>query len=234
MIRQAGFTPLPEITFNVKGSYMTKNTLAFLDVVASNHWKRPVYFNFTSLHSLDLELEEHVIQEGQVYRLAPIEQPGEEPVVDTQLTYRNLIERADYTNLADAHVYFNTEDYQARMIAPVRMSVNALVITLLRQGDRDRAAKVLQVALDKLYPPHLDPGYAGLQAADLLQAVGKTDSARTLCVSLFNFQYNRVQASLREHRAVDQLDRYLAYQSAELLHQLGQEEYKARLENLGV
>jgi hypothetical protein len=213
---------------------MTRNTLAFLDVVASNHWRRPVYFNFTSLHSLDVELEGHVIQEGQVYRLAPIEQAGDEPVVDTELAYRNLIERADYTNLADANVYFNTEDYQARMIAPVRMSVNTLAITLLRQGNGDRAQDVLQVALDKLYPPHLDPGYAGLQAADLLQAVGKTDSARALCTSLFNFQYDRVQASLREHRVVDQLDRYLAHQSAELLHELGQEEYKARLANLGV
>jgi hypothetical protein len=234
IVRQAGYTPLPEITFNVKGSYMTKNTLAFLDVVASNHWKRPVYFNFTSLHSLDLELEGHVIQEGQVYRLAPIEQAGDEPVVDTALSYRNLIERADYTNLADAHVYFNTEDYQARMIAPVRMSVNTLAITLLRQGNGARAGDILQAALDKLYPPHLDPGYAGLQAADLLQAVGKTDSARALCASLFNFQYDRVRASLREHRAVDQLDRYLAHQSAELLHQLGHEEYKSRLANLGV
>lgn len=234
MMHQAGYTPLPAVTFKVKGSYMTKNTLAFLDVVASNHWKRPVYFNFTSLHSLDLELTEHVIQEGQVYRLAPIEQAGEEPVVDTQLAYRNLIERADYTNLADANVYFNTEDYQARMIAPVRMSVNALAITLLRQGDRDRANNVLQAALDRLYPAHLDPGYAGLQAADLLQAVGEPDSARMLCASLFNYQYARVQASLREHREVDPLDRYLAYQSAELLHQLGQEEYKVRLTELGV
>lgn len=234
IIHQAGYTPLPEVTLKVKGSYMTKNTLAFLDVVASNHWKRPVYFNFTSLHSLDLELTGHVIQEGQVYRLAPIEQAGEEPVVDTQLAYRNLIERADYSNLADANVYFNTEDYQARMIAPVRMSVNTLAMTLLQQGDRARAGDVLQAAVNKLYPAHLDPGYAGLQAADLLQAVGKTHSARALCASLFNFQYDRVQTSLREHRDVDPLERYLAYQSAELLHQLGQEEYKARLAALGV
>jgi hypothetical protein len=234
MIHRAGYKPLPEVIFKAKGSYLTKNTLAFLDVVASNHWKRPVYFNFTSLHSLDLELEGHVIQEGQVYRLAPIEHTGEEPAVDTQLAYRNLIERADYSNLADAGVYFNTEDYQARMIAPVRMSVNSLAVTLLRKGDREQASEVLQAALDKLYPAHLDPGYAGLQAADLLQAVGKADAARALCARLFDFQYDRVQVSLREHRDVDQLERYLAYQSAELLSQLGEEGYKVRLAALGV
>jgi hypothetical protein len=55
--------PDREVVFKLKGNYLYKGRLAMLDLIASNHWTRPVYFNFTSLHTADLELNAHVVQE---------------------------------------------------------------------------------------------------------------------------------------------------------------------------
>ena len=79
-----------EIALSVKGSYLPKNALALIDLVISNEWQRPVYFNFTSYNQIDLNIAPYLVQEGLVYRLMPYENQSKDVEPDTDLMYREF------------------------------------------------------------------------------------------------------------------------------------------------
>lgn len=223
----------PEITLKLNGSYLQKNALAFIDVLASNDWKRPIYFNYTSLNTVGLDLNSYVIQEGNIYRMSPIENKEGYISVDTELSYRNLIEKADYTNLLDEEINFNYEDYHARMITPVRESFNALAVAFLREGNSTMATNVLVQAVEHLYPQHLRPSYTNLQAAEILLSLDKKDLAKSLCTSLFDFHYNQLQEDSKNEKEINRMDLYLVEQSAEILQRMGEKKYLSKIDDLG-
>ncbi len=221
-----------EITLHIKGSYLQKNALAFLDILASNDWDRPIYFNFTSLNTIDLDLSGYVIQEGSLYRLTPIKNNDNIIPVDTEISRTNLLEKADYSNLSVDGIYFNYEDYHARMISPVRESFNTLAVAYLNEGDRASAEEVLMFAIEHLYASHLRPSFSNLQAAEILLSLNKKDLAQSLCVSLFDFHYQQLQAKVKAQEEPDRLDFYLANQSAGLLSRIGDEKYLSKMDKL--
>ena len=218
----------------VQGNFLQKNGLAMLDIVVSNNWKRPVYFNFTSLNTAGLDLEPYVVQEGNVYRLTPFENPKKGISIDLELTAKNLIEKSDYSNLADPNVYFNYEDYYARMITPVRQSFNSLAEAYIGSGQPDKAEKVLLFAVDKLYIKHLEPSYTNLEAADMLSSLGREDLAKILCSSAFDFYFEQLQVAATENAQLNRLDLFLAERSAEILSRLGDTNYLTKMDDLSV
>ncbi|HMG89659.1 MAG TPA: DUF2723 domain-containing protein [Chryseolinea sp.] len=228
-------TPKPmQMALRVNGNYLQKNGLALLDVVASNHWKRPVYFNFTSLNTAGFDLDPYVIQEGNVYRLTPFENPKKGITIDLDLTAKNLIENADYSNLSVPGVYFNYEDYYQRMITPVRQSFNTLAEAYIGSGKPEMAEKVLLFAVENLYKKHLDPSYTNLEAADLLSSLGRQDVAKPLCASLFDFHFEQLQAAAKSNGPMNRLDMFLVERSAELLNKLGDTKYLTKIDALGL
>ncbi|HSU27786.1 MAG TPA: DUF2723 domain-containing protein, partial [Chitinophagaceae bacterium] len=60
---------VPEIRFEIPKSYMQRNDLAILNIIASNNWKRPIYF--TSPFS-ELGFGEYLRKDGLSYRLIPV------------------------------------------------------------------------------------------------------------------------------------------------------------------
>lgn len=222
------------IVVNVTGSYLGKNALAMLDLLASNGWARPIYFNFTSMNTLGLDLHTHLVQEGPVYRLSPGKHGGTDPVVDTKLSWQNLIEKADYSNLSDPDVLFNYEDYHSRILVPIRQSFNTLARAFLQRGDSAMAAKVLAEAIGKLYPDHLRPSYTNLEAAEILLAVDKPRMAEVLARHAFDYYYNNVKQLADDGRQPDRLDTYLLHGSAELLAAMGHREFEDKVAKNGL
>ena len=222
-----------EISFHVNGNYLQKNALAILDLLVSNGWTRPIYFNYTSLNTAGMMLDNHVVQEGNVYRLAPLESKNGQISIDRDLMYQNLIEKADYSNLLKKGVYYNYEDYHARMITPVRQSLNQLAIEYLKAGEMETADKVMQFALDKLYPDHLIPSYTNLQAADILFTLNRNDAAATLCTQAFDYAYEHLVYARSAGRAPENLDVFLAENAAEILSKIGDDQYVQKLKLIG-
>jgi len=219
-----------ELTLTVTADYLPKNALAFLDILISNQWSRPIYFNFTSLNTFDLDLRPYMVQEGQLYHLLPIHPQREGIAINTALMYKNLVEQADYSNLADASVYFNYEDYQLRMIIPLQQTLNTLAEAFYEEGDPAMAEKVLVTAVDKLYHDHFTPSVTNLQAAHMLMALDKNELTFKLSQHVFQFYYNHAQ----QHATVNsyETDSYLLRRSAALLSQLGYEEYQKQADAL--
>ena len=223
-----------DVMLNVTSSYLSKNMLAILDLIVSNGWMRPIYFNFTSLNSLGVDLSLYVIQEGVLFRLRPSRNTRDDIAVDTSLSYRNLVEAADYSNLSDSAVYFSYEDHFLRMIVPLRHSFNDLAGAFLGEGNSKKALDVMQKALADLYPDHLPPSYTNVHAAEILLALNEKELAGSLSKHLFEYHFHHArQHKARRHNLSD-LERYLLRRSAELLAMTGNKTYLEKLSGLGI
>ncbi|MBL0743134.1 glycosyltransferase family 117 protein [Chryseolinea lacunae] len=223
----------PGIQLKLTENYMQKNVLALLDLIVSNGWERPLYFNFTSLNTLGLDVKPYVVQEGSLFRLQPKPASGKAIAVDKDLCYKNLIEDADYSNLANPDVYFNYEDFQARMVVPIRQTFNTLAEAYFMEGDTTRAGKVLQLAVGKLYPDHLLPSYTNLQAAEMLTALGRDAQAQRLAASLFQYAYDEVQEDRRTGKR-NELNLFLLSKSSDMMKDMGKADYAEKLRALGM
>jgi hypothetical protein len=222
-----------ELSIQVTENYLEKNALAILDLIASNEWKRPLYFNFTSMNTMSIDLKPYLIQEGLVYRLRT-DRAEKGPAVNTELTYKILIESANFSNLADARVNFNYEDYQARMIGPLRQSFNALADAYLNEGNAAMAEKVLIASVEKLHYAHLPPSYTDLYTADMLMTLGKEDLAKSLTVPVFDYYYAQVKSRITQKQFPDNFELYMLRQSTALLSNLGETGYVNKFDALGL
>jgi hypothetical protein len=223
-----------EMHIPVEGNFLEKNALAILDLIVSNDWNRPLYFNFTSMNTMGLELKPYLVQEGLLYRLTATRHEGTDPGMDKAITFKKLITEADYSNLANEKVNFNYEDYLARMITPMRQSFNALAAAYLEDGDAAMAEKVLNEAVNKLYPTHLQPSYASLYTANLLAATGKKELAQRLTKAAFQYYYMQIEHDKKDHKYISNYDAYVVRQSAELLAELGEDQYVEQVKALGL
>jgi hypothetical protein len=221
-----------QLILKVDGNYLQKNALAIIDLIVSNGFQRPLYFNFTSINGLGLDINPYLVSEGPVYRLTAQKNPDSELRVDTETTYNNLITRADYTNLADPAVFFNFEDYHARIVNPVRQSFNSLALEFLKEGQVGKAKDVLSYAVDHLYHSHLRPSYMNLQAAQLLISTGDSLAAEKIAAQLFNYSFDQISASLQSGKTPKELDVLFAENAAELLDRAEKPSYHQKLATL--
>ena len=228
----SGFSP--DMILKVTSNHLSKNMLAIMDLIVSNGWTRPVYFNFTSLNSIDVDLSAYVIQEGALFRLRQEKNTADDVAVDTSLSYRNLVESADYSNLSDPSVYFSYEDHFARMIVPLRHAFNDLAAAFLREGNGTKAMEVMQKAVDDLYPQHLPPSYTNVHAAEILLALNEKDLAMSLSEHLFEYYYDRAKDQKDGRQHPSNLEQYLLRRSAELLAMTGNKTYLEKLSGLGI
>ena len=132
-----GDSIVSEIKIDVTRNFLQKNDLAVLSMIAANHWKRPIYF--TSTQELKaLGLDKYVRLEGLSYRLVPVENSG----VETDIAYKNVMEKFRYGNAKVPGVYYDEEN--RRHINSIRLAHATLAKYLVAQGDKDSAKKVLE------------------------------------------------------------------------------------------
>jgi len=131
-----GDTVVSTLLLDIKKSYLFKNDLAVLALIAANKWDRPIYF--TSLQEIDdLGLAPYVRMEGLTYRLVPVANNN----VDNDKSYRNVMDKFAYGNAVTKGVYFDEEN--RRHINSLRATHAILAMNLVDAGKLDSARKIL-------------------------------------------------------------------------------------------
>ncbi|MGB8193230.1 MAG: DUF2723 domain-containing protein [Chitinophagaceae bacterium] len=134
---QPGDSVVTSLLLDIKKTYLFKNDLAVLALIAANKWDRPIYF--TSLQEIDeLGLAPYVRMEGLSYRLVPVANQE----VNSDKSYRNIMEKFGYGNAALKGVYFDEEN--RRHLNSIRASHAILAMNLVDEGKLDSAKKILQ------------------------------------------------------------------------------------------
>jgi tetratricopeptide (TPR) repeat protein len=131
-------------------SYITKNDLLVLDLVANNTWERPIYFAVTTGDEAYVGLKKYFQLEGLAYRLVPVQQTEDEEAVggrvNTEVMYDNIMNKFLWGGMDKAGV--NLDENCMRMAGNLRMQMGILAGALIQEGKSKKAKAVLDKCLE--------------------------------------------------------------------------------------
>ncbi len=141
-----------QVRFTVAENVVYKNSIAQLDMFATNNWERPIYYSNTVSNDNFLGLEGAFVQEGLAYRIAPINAPGSSVLgmVDTEKMYQKLVTEFLWGGIDDPDIYL--DENNLRMTIKYRYSYATLAKAFSDEGNNEKAIEVLDYCMAHM--PH--------------------------------------------------------------------------------
>jgi hypothetical protein len=185
-----------EMTLTIKGQALYKNRLIMLDILNENNWKRPMYFTGGNFDDEEfLWLKDYLELDGMCYKIVPVKTPlkkGGSPldmgIIDSEKMYKNVM-KWDWGNSGSTNMLYDIET--RRNSLTYRSNLARLVETLINEGKKEKAEKVIDLAMTKMpieyfgYYTFVEPFAQGYYE------VGKKDKAqKTLKVLIEKYQEN--------------------------------------------
>jgi hypothetical protein len=173
-------------------SYIPKDEMMILDLIANNKWERPIYFAMTIGNEKYLGLKNYFQVEGFAYRFVPIKsEPSPDRInfgyVASDIMYNNLMKKFKWGNMNDPKVYL--DENNVRMMTNLRNSFNRLASQLLLENKKDSAKAVLdrcaEIIPDKVVPLE----YFSLEIADTYLRMNERSKGSDIINMAFN-QYD--------------------------------------------
>jgi hypothetical protein len=132
-------------------NYLMKNDIMIIDLLANNHWKRPVYFATTVGSENFLNMDDYFQLEGLAYRLVPVKAVKRDEFrgsVSTDIMYGNVMDKFLWGNMKDPRVYL--DENNLRMTTNMRLNTIRLTEALLNEGKKDSAKAVLDKSVEEM------------------------------------------------------------------------------------
>ncbi len=162
--------------WKMKGRYLTKGDLVLMDLIDSGNWERPVYLNNTSLNTINIDLNSYVIQEGDTFKLLPLENPNpDSPLVDTDKMYNRMMNQFAWRELDNPDSYYS--DQYRSFVQNQRTNFNILAEELINEGKTEQARNSLTKSLEVMPDQSIRYDVASVQSVGLLLALGETGKA---------------------------------------------------------
>lgn len=186
-----------QVRFSVSDQVLYKNMLTVLDLLATNDWKRPIYYSTTVSTENYLNLEDYFLREGLALRVAPVKYTNDNylGMVDTDDMYKKLMDEFDWGGLDTPGIYM--DENNLRMTIHYRYAFSVLAGALTDEGKLEEAKEVLDRCMERM-PEENVPYNAGI--TPIIQGyfgVGDTATA--------NFMVGKY-----ENKLESELDYYLA------------------------
>lgn len=121
-------------------NYLTLDQLTILNVIAANEWKRPICF--TSPYG-ELGFAQYLRQEGMVYHLTPVQQPGAR-TMEVNRTDSLLRTVFRFGNANTPGVYFDEEN--RRHLLNIREVYAQAALSMAEAGRKQEAVNLLEKA----------------------------------------------------------------------------------------
>jgi len=131
---------LTSLDFSLPRNALMKNESAVLNIIASNNWKRPIYFTNAGA---ELGFDQYLRRDGLSYRLAPVKNSR----VNTNWMLDKLTNKFAFGNADKPGVYFDEEN--RRHLGGIRSAYAELAIDLSAKNRKEEARAVLNKA-DKM------------------------------------------------------------------------------------
>ena len=223
-----------QMKIKLKGNVLEKKDLAFLDVLATNNWERPIYLNNTSLSQLNLDLRDYVVQEGNAYRVLPVKnnRKDRENLVNTASSYEKMINQFGYRGLDNPKLYF-TEDYKG-FVQNHRGSLNSLAEALMDEGDLEKAKQVLHFSLEKIADSAVRYDITTVSTVDLLFRAGEKEKALEIAKTIGQRSEEMADYEIRKYGSISLEIRRSLYVLGELqniLYENGETEQAKKFED---
>lgn len=193
----------PQMNLQIKGQYVTKGTLMLIDLIVSNNWDRPIYFNNTSLSTIGINVADHVVMEGMTYRLLPVRKPDyvRDELVNTDIAYQNYMEKFSFRGMDNPDAYYD-EEYR-RFTSNHRSSLNSIVMALLDENKMEEAATLLNYGLKTIPNEAVPYDLSSGQSVPLFFEVGEDEKALDIIDKISKKSLDMIEFYTREDRGYD-------------------------------
>ena len=161
-----------------------KKNLVILDMIATNNWKRPIYFSSTVAPSDYMNLQPYFQLEGMAYRLLPLKDPnydprsGDEGYVEKSLTEQRLLKDFSYRGLQNPHIFY--DENNLRFPANYRDKFARLANAYMAEGNVAKAKEIANKCLSLMPDNTIPYDYYSPQLVPALVAGGEKKKADQL------------------------------------------------------
>ncbi|RTY90049.1 DUF2723 domain-containing protein [Flavobacterium sp. GT3R68] len=192
---------VPYIDVDIKGKALYKNRVMMLDLVANNNWKRPIYFTGGSFGDDDyLWMKDYLQLDGLVYKLVPIkttltkdQSQLDMGKIDSDKMY-DIVMKWDWGNGDSPTIYHDPETRKNSI--SYRTNMARLMEQLVNEGKKEKAKKIIDLAMAKMPLEHYDYYTMVEPFAGGYYAIGEKQKARQLLTQLMT----KYQENLKYYR----------------------------------
>jgi hypothetical protein len=119
-----------------------------LDIIATNKWKRPIYFSAISSVKDYFNVDNYCMVEGWVYKFMPVKADPEDYIpglggVDALNSYDILMHKSAWGNVNDPHVYIDPET-RNNAYRP-KTNILRTAQTLIRMGEKKKGLELMDL-----------------------------------------------------------------------------------------
>ncbi|MEE4196511.1 MAG: DUF2723 domain-containing protein [Bacteroidales bacterium] len=146
-----------EMQWNIGNSYLYKDGLMLLDLLATNNWERPIYWAMTVTSSKYFNLQKYFKLDGLTYQLVPVEAESERfyvGEVDADLMYDHVMNTFKWGGIGERNLYL--DENNIRMFSNMRSNFGRLAEKLIGEGKKDSSLMVLDRCME-LFPEDVIP-----------------------------------------------------------------------------
>lgn len=157
--------------------YVGKNSLMVLDILATNQWKRPVYYAVTVPTENYINMEDHFQVEGLAYRIVPVKNSADDIQgrVATDIMYDNMMNKFRWGGVDKPGIWM--DQTIQRMCYNYRNNFTRLAGELIEMGDKERAIKALEKSWEVLPKENVPHNIYSISYAEMMWKVGINDKA---------------------------------------------------------
>lgn len=176
---------VPEVKWEIDRSYVLKNDMMILDLLAHNNWDRPVYFAITTGNDSYIGLENYFQLEGLAYHLIPVpaeEGDGQTGRVNTDIMYDNLMHKFNWGGMDKSKIYMNENN--RRMCMNIRNNFARLAEAFIKEGKKDKAIEVLDKCVEVIPERNVPYDFFMLPVSEAYYKAGAADKANAIVEKL--------------------------------------------------
>jgi len=181
---------IDSIEWGFDQSYLYKDGLMLLDLLATNNWERPIYWASTVTSSKYFNLGKYFKVDGLTYQLVPFvaeDARGYTGEVDSEVLYNNIMHKFRWGGIEENDIYF--DENNIRMFSNLRSSFGRLAEKLTDEGKTDSALVVLDRCME-LFPDNKIPfNNTLLSVISAYYHAGGIEKADSLVKELTNKMY---------------------------------------------
>lgn len=152
---------VPALQFTLQTNILFKNDLMVLNIIAANHWKRPIYFT-SPFPGNQLGLNAYLHNEGMVYRLVPIQKASQPAMADVDTLYAPsiyevMLRKFGFGGAQRPGTYF--DETNRGMLLNIRNAFSKEAQALAFTGKKDSAGQILHTLSQNMLPENFPYGY---------------------------------------------------------------------------
>lgn len=175
------------LQLTIKDAYLRMDRLVLFDILASNNWERPVYFASVQEPS-DLGIAQYLQLDGYAYKLVPYKKTQTDflniGLIDSCSLYEKFMHQFNFNTISTPDVYLDWTHMTVLNTLSLRNKFCQLAETLLHEGKKEKAIKVLDKIMAMLPDKRMPYDYHVARIAEIYIMAGEIKKGEVLLKEL--------------------------------------------------